>query len=231
MISGINNGKSNAEILKINRGETRKQRKRGLSNQFILLPKNINSTRYYRNKLECGTFSESFDIVLGKFYNGKYRYLKLYDHDPVNLSLSMFVKHDELKRIKSIFQFYLYGTFKTRWWRGSHYNILVFALNLPGSLRTIPLAITISFKNTGDVWLEMWNRIIQLLRKLDVRTGLCSLISEMGSGELKFVRSIQKFYKHVFCWFHVMNKAFIPKLKSLYPRFRRDEVSYFKLIN
>lgn len=229
MNHGIDKGLSNRQILKMNRKKTKRHREKGLYNQFILLPKNINSTRYYKNKIESGTFSESFDIVLEKFNKGKYSYLKLYDHDPDNLSLSMFVKHNEFKNIKRIFQFYLDGTFKTRWWRGSHYNVLVFAINLPRSLRTIPLAITISFKNTGDVWIEMWNRIIRLLERLNIRTGLCSLISDMGSGELRFVRSIDNFYKHVFCWFHVLNKVFIPTLKKLQPLF--SKVSFLTFLH
>jgi hypothetical protein len=102
---------------------------------------------------------------MDNFNNGQYKYLRVYDHDPLNLIISMFVKCKDFKFIKRIYQFYLDGTFKTRFWRGSHYNVLVFSINLPESLRTIPIAITISFKNTADVYEKLCERLKIIIKE------------------------------------------------------------------
>jgi hypothetical protein len=35
---------------------------------------------------------------------------------------------------------------------------------------------------------------------------------DIDSGELKFIKNASKIFRYVFCWFHVLNKNFIPIL-------------------
>jgi hypothetical protein len=102
--------------------------------------------------------------------------------------------------------------------------VLVFAINLPESLRIILVGITISFKNNADVYEKIWERLKLLLKRMGIKTGLFSLISDMGSSELSFISNADNFFKSVFCWFHVLIKAFIPIIYKLHPSLRNVNI-------
>jgi hypothetical protein len=100
----------------------------------ILKPRQISSWRYYVESSEIGTYFNSFEHVLRDFNKEKLKNLTLIDFDEKEMTLTMFIDYEGFKNIKRIWQMYLDGTFKTRFFRGSHYNILVIEINLTGWL-------------------------------------------------------------------------------------------------
>jgi uncharacterized protein YneF (UPF0154 family) len=177
-----------------------------------IYPKMITRKSFYEKRKVVGKLDDSFRKVYSMFKKDMFENFTLVDIDLESLSFTCFINYTDLWNINQIYQFYLDGTFKSKFFRGSHYNLLVFATCLPKSLRTIPVAFTVSFKNTGNVYNELWKKIIRVLIKHKIKANFCSLISDMGSGELKFIKNASKIFRHVFCWFHVLNKNFIPIL-------------------
>jgi hypothetical protein len=127
---GLHQGFSNEKIVRMNKKHCLSNNTTGVLGGLKLKPRDINNSRYYKNKTGAGTFKEGFEKVMDNFNNGQYKYLRVYDHDPLNLIISIFVKCKDFKFIKRIYQFYLDGTFKI--------------INIPESLRNIPIAINIS---------------------------------------------------------------------------------------
>ena len=122
--------------------------------------------------------------------------------------LNSSIESYDLKRLNQI---YIDGTFKTKFWLNSHYNLLAIAINLPRSLCTVPLIISISFRGRSIEYLNAWNCLKVVLLKLNVNLDHINLISDVGSSEIAASRKMDiKF--HFYCWFHILNKILIPKL-------------------
>jgi hypothetical protein len=167
-------------------------------NSTPIYPKMITRKRNYEKRKVVGKWDDSFRKVYSMFKKDMFENFTLVDIDLESLSFTCFINYTDLWNINQIYQFYLDGTFKSKFFRGSHYNLLVFATCLPKSLRTILVTFTVSFKNTGNVYNELWKKIIRVLIKHKIKANFCSLISDMGSGELKFIKNASKIFRHVF---------------------------------
>lgn len=206
---GLEGGLNNKKIIKNNKLACRVHRSLGMGSMYKIAPRTISSMRYYEKQKIWGKYKDGFNKILNDF--GNMRNLELVSLDPHNLNMTCLLKDKKIFS-ENIFQMYCDGTFKTKFWMNAHYNVLVFAINLPESLRTIPIGFTISFKNTSDVYEKLWEKLAKMFKRMGVDISYLCMISDMGSAELKFIKKIRNLFNQVYCWFHVLKQTFIPRL-------------------
>ena len=89
-------------------------------------------------------------------------------YDKKNLNLIFVNINPEVYKNKLINNIYIDGTFKTKFWRNSHYCMLVIAINLHGSLVTIPIGFSIGFRGRSIEYIALWNALKVVLKKFGV---------------------------------------------------------------
>jgi hypothetical protein len=194
---------------------------------YKITPTEIKNKRY-RNKLNInGSYKQSFDKAVKAFSKRSFKYLRLIFYDEKNLTMTFMVYDKELfSKFKNINQIYIDATFKTKFMGCAHYNVLVFAVNIPGSLRTIPIAFTISFKGRSHEYQLTWKSFKRVIEK-HICLDYFSLISDLGSAERKFSNIEEeplRLLKYILCWFHTFQKCFLPRItnfqnKNLIPKY------------
>ena len=117
------------------------------------------------------------------------------------------------------------GTFKIKFRLNSLYNLLAIVVNLSGPLNTIPLIISIGFKGRSIEYLNAWKILRNFLIKLNVNVDQINLISDVGSSEIAASKKMEIKFSF-YCWFHVLNKIFIPKLDE----FLKEDKNLIELI-
>lgn len=176
--------------------------------------KKINGKRYYQKKVENGIYEDCFRKAYEFFKKKQFSNLRMVKFDEKNLTIIFINNSIENYDLKKINQAYIDGTFKTKFWLNSHYNLLAIAVNLPGSLNTIPLIISIGFKGRSIEYLNAWKILRILLIKVNVNVDQINLISDVGSSEIAASKKMEIKFSF-YCWFHVLNKIFIPKLDEV----------------
>ena len=149
------------KIKKKNKGKITEQN----SNLYVLPPRRLTNFRNKYFTKENGMYIDSFCFAAKKLKENFYKHLVLLAFDPEELFLCFLVNESSLWNIKYLLELYLDGTFKTRYWRNSHYSILVFATNFRTTLRTIPIAFCISFNATSDRYSFMWKNLMMFLTR------------------------------------------------------------------
>jgi hypothetical protein len=105
------------------------------------------------------------------------------------------------------------------------YSIICFAINMPGSLLTIPIGFKKSLKARSDEYMISYDRLrMFLLEKIKVCLDLINLVSDEGSSEGKFSRLMEELLLYYLCWFHVLNKNLIPKMRSLKDKEKKEHI-------
>jgi hypothetical protein len=225
---GVLDSLTTTALLRLNRDFREGKQNIHNKNEYILTPEIIKNKRY-RNKLKNnGTYKTTFDKAVKSFKVRSFKHLRLIFYDEKNLSLTFLVYCKELfSKFKNINQIYIDGTFKTKFLGNAHYCVLVFAVNIPGCLRTIPLAFTISFRGRSIEYGLTWKSFKRVIGK-KICLDYCSLISDLGSSERKFAKIEESLVilKYTLCWFHTFIKCFLPKIKrcqnkNLIPHIKR----------
>ena len=133
-------------------------------------------------KNEFGTYRRAFLDIADLIKRKSFDYIKLSKIDNENLTLTFIVYHEAIYSDKKVNQVYIDGTFKTKFMcKVVNYNVLVFAKNLPTSLKTVPIAFTISFDGTNERYLDSYGSLEKLWDKLKVDASRLSLLSDLGN--------------------------------------------------
>lgn len=184
------------------------------SNEFnlelnTLTRKTITVKKYNESKKKLGTYETCFNKAHEFFQKQSFKNLQMVLYDKNNLNLIFVNVNPEVYKKKSITDFYIDGTFKTKFWKNSHYVMLVFAINMPGSLVTIPIAFSIGFKGRAVEYLTLWKSLKVVLKKFDVDFSNLRGISDLGKSELCAFNSMD-LLNSFYCWWHTLEKCFIP---------------------
>ena len=177
--------------------------------------KRIYNRRHYLKKKLVGTFSKNYRNAETLLRSGGMKYLKLIYSDPSEEIISFLIYDSRIYSNKSIHTIYCDGTFKTKKRGGESYKVVCFAKNMPIVYHTIPISFTISSKATHNEYKLSWDRLILVLKKLGVDISFLTMVSDEGSAEVKFNRLIKELIQYYLCWFHVLVKNLIPKMKIL----------------
>jgi hypothetical protein len=167
----------------------------------------IKNRRYHNQLKKNGTYKATFEKGVLSFKKRSFKYLRLIYYDEENLNTTFLVYDNVLySKFKDINQIYIDGTFKKKFF---------FSVNVPGSLRTIPISFTI-FKGRAVEYQLTWKSFKKVLEK-NLCLDYCSLISDLGSAERKFciIEPSLRLLKYVLCWFHTFNKFFLPRIRRV----------------
>lgn len=184
------------------------------SNLFSIPLTRISNMRYNLTKKENGSYVDSFNYAAQLIEQNCFKNLRIISFDPEELILCFLVDDPCLWNIKYLMEIFLDGTFKTKYWRGSHYCILVFATVLRKSMRTVPFAFCISFNGTSDRYAYMWKRLMLFLSRKRISLKYLCVMSDVGKSEIKFIKSIKKFGEF-YCWYHVYHEILIPRIQKI----------------
>lgn len=177
---------------------------KGLGDKIFNIKSNeITNRRYYENKKKCGTYKLCFDKAVEFFEKWKFPNLKMVGYDSKTMKIVFIVRGDEIWSDKKFTHGYLDGTFKTRFWRNAHYNLMAFARLLPGTLITCPIAFTLSFSGETQSYLDSWNLLMKYLKKRGIITTNVVCISDLGKSEIGFARRVD-ILNHIYCWWHTL---------------------------
>ena len=108
---------------------------------------------------------------------------------------------------------YIDGTFKTKFWKGSHYCMLVIAINMKGSLITMPIAFSIGFNGRSIEYLSLWKALKVVLNKFKVNYSNLRGISDLGKSELCAFNEMD-LLSSFYCWWHTLEKCFIKSINE-----------------
>lgn len=174
----------------------------------------ITLKKYSESKKKFGIYENCYNKAFEFFKDHSFKNIHLISYDMKNLNLIFININDEVYKNLILNQIYIDGTFKTKFWRNSHYSMLVIAINMKGSLVTMPVAFSIGFKGRSIEYLALWNALKVVLKKFGVNFSNLRGISDLGKSELcafKEMDLLNSFY----CWWHTLEKCFIPKINEL----------------
>ena len=202
------------EIRKSLKSETK-----GFINEFNkelnhLKRKTIINKKYNELKKQYGIYETCFNKAYEFFQTNGFENIQMITYDKNNLNLIFVNVNPEVYKSKKLNQMYIDGTFKTKFWKNSHYTMLVIAINMSESLVTMPIAFSIGFRGRSIEYLNLWNTLKVVLKKFGVDFSNLRGISDLGKSELcafNEMNLLNSFY----CWWHTLEKCFIPKIDEL----------------
>ena len=120
----IKDGKKNRDIInKLN--DLSESFINPLTKNLLLYEKRkLNQKRYYKTKVENGIYENCFQKGYEFFKKNRFTHLKLIKYDEENLTMIFLNSSIESYDLKRLNQIYIDGTFKTKFWLNSHYNLL-----------------------------------------------------------------------------------------------------------
>ena len=85
------------------------------------------------------------------------------------------------------------------------------AVNLPKTLRTIPIAFTIGFSGKALEYVKLWKYVSLMFRKHNVNYSNAIVISDLGKSETSAIKNFN-LLNSFYCWWHTLDKCFIPNI-------------------
>jgi hypothetical protein len=152
-----------------------------------------------------------------------YKYEKITQKYMLYNYLEKFVVPNEKLLSKRIEIIHFDGTFKYKFMKGLNYNVLFFC-TLSIINKIIPMGFIISFNNSNEEWEILWKGIKNYYKNY-LKKGIFSpfFISDLGSGELKFIRENIPNKFHKYCWFH-MEEIFSKYINLKVPESQQEQI-------
>ena len=176
--------------------------------------KTINMKKYNESKKQYGIYENCFNKAYDFFQNYSFKNLYLINYDKNELNLIFININEEVYKDLVLNTMYIDGTFKTKFWKGSHYHMLVIAINMKESLVTMPIAFSIGFRGKSIDYLKLWNALKVILKKFNVKFSNLRGVSDLGKSELCAFNEMD-LLNSFYCWWHTLEKCFILNINTL----------------